>query len=487
MKYMFLIFIWVSSLFADDRPNILWIVVEDQSKHYGFNGEKLVHTPHLDQLAAEGAVFKNAAVTAPVCSTARSALITGMYQTSIGAHHHRSSRGTEKIHLPDHIKLAPQYFKEAGYYTSLGYIGHITSPDNKKNKSKLGKSDYNFVWDESVYDAPLWTGRKKGQPFFAQIQLSGGKARPKARSDQHIPHVDVKDVTLPPYYPSHPDVLEDWAAYLDTFTLVDKEVGQILEFLKSTGDDKNTIIFFITDHGVSHARGKQFCYDEGMMIPMMIHAPGLIEPGTIRTDLVLHIDMVATSMYFAGIEVPDYMQSRPLFGPDFKSRPHLISARDRCDETVDRIRAVRTHDFKYIKNGYPQRPHLQPCAYKDNKEIYKAIREWGREGKLNDLQQNLLLAAQRDTEELYDLKNDPWELNNLATEERYQSVLKQMRQTLDQWVNDSGDMGQAPESEKMYDSDMKVYLDTMKAKKPERYDEISRNISLMKKWQREGK
>ena len=453
------------------RPNILWLVVEDQSKHYGFNGEKLVRTPVIDALANQGVVFTNASVTAPVCSTARSALITGMFQTSIGAHHHRSGRGVEKIQKPDHVKLIPEFFKKAGYYTALG-----------------GKSDYNFVWDSSIFDARDWSGRKKGQPFFAKICLSGGKARKQARKSKTIPHVTASDVKLPPYYPRHPVVLEDWAAYLDTFTLMDQQVGQIIDRLKKEGEYENTVIFFITDHGVSHARGKQFCYDEGMMIPFFVHGPGRVKGGAVRQDPVLHIDLAATSLYFAGIEVPKYMESQSLFGPNFKARTYAISARDRCDETYDQIRAVRTRGYKYIRNGYPDRPHLQPCAYKDNKGTYIAIREWGKQGKLSELQEKLLLALTRSEEELYDLKKDPWELNNLVDNPKHQKTLGEMRQSLDKWILQSGDQGQTVESEEMYDSDMKVYLQGMiKSGRSERFDEIKKNISLMKKWWKEGK
>jgi arylsulfatase A-like enzyme len=388
----------------------------------------------LDGLAANGVRFINASVTAPVCSTARSALITGMFQTSIGAHHHRSGRGKVKIQKPDHIKLIPELFKDAGYYTCLGSSGQAAGTASLKHKNRLGKSDYNFEWNPSVFDSAEWSARKRGQPFFAKICLSGGKARSQARASKDIPHVDASKVVLPPYYPRHPVVLEDWAAYLDTFSLMDFQVGQIIDRLKKEGEFENTVIFFITDHGVSHARGKQFCYDEGMMIPFFVHAPNLVKGGTVRKDPVLHIDLAATSLYFAGIEIPKYMEARTLFGPDAVKRKFAVSARDRCDETYDRIRAVRHYDISIFETGIHERPHLQPCAYKDNKDIYIAIRDWGEKGKLSDLQQNLLLSPKRAKEELYDLKNDPWELTNLAGEPKHSKILQKMRKTLDQWI-----------------------------------------------------
>jgi arylsulfatase A-like enzyme len=269
---------------------------------------------------------------------------------------------------------------------------------------------------------------------------------------------------------------------------MDFQVGQIIDRLKKEGEFENTVIFFITDHGVSHARGKQFCYDEGMMIPFFVHAPNLVKGGTVRKDPVLHIDLAATSLYFAGIEIPKYMEARTLFGPDAVKRKFAVSARDRCDETYDRIRAVRTLRYKYIRNGYPQRPHLQPCAYKDNKDIYIAIRDWGEKDKLSDLQQNLLLSPKRAKEELYDLKNDPWELNNLADDPKHSKTLQEMRKNLNQWIGETGDHGQNVESMKMYDSDMQLYLDGLaKRGRGDRLEEIKANIALMKKWWKEGK
>ncbi|MEM8954751.1 MAG: sulfatase-like hydrolase/transferase [Verrucomicrobiota bacterium] len=288
MKYLAVYFILIGAFMAeacggDMRPNIIWVVVEDQSRHYGCYGESLVETPNIDRLAEEGVRFTNAMVTAPVCSTARSALATGMYQTSIGAHHHRSGRGKEKIHLPEHVKLIAEYFQDAGYYTCLGSSGHLEVPLKDKLAGRFGKSDYNFEWDESVYDAPEWSGRADGQPFFAQVMLAGGKARTLARAHEGIPHVETEAVELPPYYPDHPVLREDWAAYLDTFSLMDLYVGQLMERLEAEGIAEETIIFFLTDHGVSHARGKQFCYDEGIMVPLIIWGPERVEGGRFGT------------------------------------------------------------------------------------------------------------------------------------------------------------------------------------------------------------
>jgi arylsulfatase A-like enzyme len=441
------------------RPNIIWMVVEDMSCHFGYQSEKLVQTPNVDKLALEGAVFSNAYITCPVCSPSRSAMITGMYQTTAGTHNHRSSRGSE-IHLEPQYKLIPQYFKEAGYY--------VVNTDESLQKN--GKTDYNFVFDyDQLYEKPDLSNRKEGQPFFAQVHLHGGKFREskgwKNKVKKHIETpVTADQVSLPPYYPEHSVVREDWAQYLNTVQYTDVEVGHIIEILKDEGLIDNTIIVFMTDHGISHARGKQFLYEEGVKIPFVIWGPKYIKP-KVRKDFVSHIDMAATSMYFAGIEIPSYMESRPLFGPDFKPRDHVVSARDRCDETVDHIRSVRKGDFKYIRNFYPLRPYLQPCAYKDSKKILRTLRKLHKDGKLNDVQ-SLHFAETRAAEELYDLKKDKWEINNLAANPKYKNTLIEMRSILNQWIKETGDKGRFPESEAAYDAEMQKYIDDVTTWQP---------------------
>ncbi len=425
------------------KPNILWIVAEDMSPHWSCYGERTIQTPNIDGLAAEGVLFRNAFVTGPVCSPSRSAMITGMYQTTIGAHHHRSSWPGSEIRLPEHVKLLPEYFKQHGYHTSNGgpkttvYHADLVSEDRK-----LGKTDYNFVWEQGVYDDNDWKNRKPDQPFFAQIQLRGGKYRAAP-----VPNpVDRSKVKLPPYYPDHPVLREDWAQYLNSILYLDGEVGKILERLEDEGIADNTVVFLWTDHGISHARGKQFLYDEGILVPLVIRQPGVIKPGTVREDLVSHIDIAATSLYMAGIPIPDYMQGRPLFGPDYRPRANIFAARDRCDETLDCIRCVRTSRYKYIRNFYPNRPHLQPNRYKDGKKIIKTMRNLFAEGKL-DLVQGRVLAPTRPTEELYDLANDRHEIKNLAGLPKYEAVLKRMRSQLKKWIVETGDVGLIPEPE----------------------------------------
>jgi arylsulfatase A-like enzyme len=254
---------------AQPRPNIVWIFVDDVSVNFSCYGETAIQTPNVDRLAREGTRFSRAFVTAPVCSPCRSALITGCYQTTIGAHHHRSGRGVEKIHLPAHVEPAPALFQRAGYYTCIS--GPLPA-DGKPNR-RLGKTDYNFEWDKAIYDSADPSGRKPGQPFFLQVELHGGKYRGanQAQYDQWAKrvfrelgsNVSTGAVVLPPYYPRDPVILEDWARYLDSVRYTDKEVGDVVARLEREGILDQTIVCFMTDHGISHARGSSFCTTRG--------------------------------------------------------------------------------------------------------------------------------------------------------------------------------------------------------------------------------
>ncbi|OYV07539.1 MAG: sulfatase [Verrucomicrobiales bacterium VVV1] len=455
------------------RPNILWLIAEDMSPHFGCYGEKTIQTPNVDKLAAGGLLFERAFTTGPICSPSRSALITGMYQTSIGAHHHRSSAAAG-IKLPENVQPVPRLFQQAGYHTYNGGYPAM----------QVGKTDYNFEFDPGIYDDTDWKTRKEGQPFFAQIQLWGGKIRDGgkqlAEARRQLGSVTPIDaLPLPPYYPRTPAILEDWAATLDAVRITDKQVGEILDRLRREGILDQTIIFFITDHGVSHGRGKQFLYDEGTHIPFVVSGPG-VPKGQRRKDLIEHIDMAAMSLALAGIPLPDSMQGRDVLASVYRPRDATFSARDRADETVDHIRSVRTERWKYIRNFLPQRPYLQPNDYKDHKPCLIALRAAEAAGQLDDVQR-LLFAKTRPPEELYDLAADPWEVHNLAADPAQAATLLELRGKLDRWMEQTKDQGRTPEPESRYDAEMAAY----QGRKPKA--DVTKNIALMKQWAKEGK
>ena len=397
---------------AESPPNVLWFVIDDMSAHFSCYGEKSIETPVVDRLAKEGLLFTKAYATSPVCSTFRSSLITGMYQNSIGSHHHRSGRGKHRIKLPGGVRPVPELFQKAGYFTCIGSgLEEYDFRSLPTSKQRRGKTDYNFDWEVEMYDGHDWAGRKKDQPFFMQVQLHGGKLRGASESGyqalekrmqnqfrmQPTPH---EKISLPPYYPNDPVILRDWATYLDTVKITDWHVGQVMERLDKEGVLENTLVVFFTDHGISHARGKQFLYDEGTHIPLIIRGPG-IPKGKKRNDLVEHIDIAALSLAAAGIKIPKAMEGTDILDPHHKPKEAVFSARDRCGEAADRIRSVRTERFLYVKNFYPQRPHLMPSNYKDGKIIIQRLRQLHAEKKLNTLAEKLLFSPTRPPEELY--------------------------------------------------------------------------------------
>ena len=424
-----------------DRPNILWIYGEDMYPDLSCYGTPVVHTPHLDTLASQGALYKNAFVTAPVCSSSRSGIITGMYQTSFGAHHHRSRRDWR---LPDDVRLVTDCFRDAGYFT-------CNNP-GPPNFGRPGKTDFNFLVDKP-FDGVDWSEREPGQPFYAQINIPD--THRDFVNDPDRP-VDPAEVELPPYYPDHPITRKDWAMWLETVQVLDRKIGHILKRLDDEGLADNTIVFFLSDHGRAHCRCKQFLYDGGIRIPLIIRWPGGIEPGIVVDDMVSAIDLAPTSLKLAGIEPSENMQGIDLFDDD-STRDHIISCRDRCDGTDDRIRCVRNHRYKYIRNYYPELPYMQFNSYKKLQyPVWTLIEHLGIKGELTPVQQHFT-TSRRPPEELYDLETDPHEVHNLAQAVQNQEVLVDMRGRLDGWMTEYGDLAEETEDVEIaihWDEDM---------------------------------
>ena len=416
------------------KPNIMWIFIEDASCHISCYGETAIQTPTIDKLASEGIRFENAFVTCPVCSPCRSALVTGMFQTTSGAHNHRSQRNTgkggentdyyESYILPKEIPIASQLFEDAGYFSCNGKISNI-----------VGKTDYNFV-EKNIYDGISWKESPEGKPFFCQIQLKGGKNRSRIAKTENF--------KLPPYYYEDDLMREDWKKYLGSWLDTDEDLDQIVADLKKAGVYDNTLIFFLTDHGVSHMRGKQFLYDEGTKVPLIVKFPNNDYKGIVRKDQVMQIDLLPSSLAFAGLPIPENIQGNDIFSDDYKEQIYVFSSRDRCDETTEIIRSVRSEKFKYIRNFLSYRPHAQRNQYKDGKEISKHMRELFNSGKLNELQARFYQPTRPD-EELYNLENDPYEINNLAADSKYKSELMKMRSVLYKWMDETNDAGLIPE------------------------------------------
>jgi arylsulfatase A-like enzyme len=407
---------------SETRPNILWITIEDWSPDLSCYGTKGISTPHVDKLASEGIRYKTAFTTSPVCSTSRSAMMTGFHQNLIGANQHRTD---EKQPLPEGIRPIPHLFADAGYHTSL----------------MSWKIDVNFLPDDhaGLFMGKDWSERKEGQPFFARITF-GGTHRECLRDPERP--IDPANVEIPPYYPDTEFVRRDWANGLEQMQRVDREVGALLKRLEDEGLAENTLVIFIGDHGRCHIRGKQFLYDGGTQIPMILRWPGKIEPDQVNDDLVMSIDLCATILEAAGIEAPKPLHGNSLFSDDVKNRKYVFAARDKMDITHDAMRSIRSKDHKLILNLMPERPYCQYSRYKE--QCYPVLAEMNvlnLQGKLTPAQA-AFLAATKPEVELFDLNADPHEINNLADDPNYGEVKSTLLAELTKWredvINDQG-------------------------------------------------
>ena len=446
MKLLSILFLAVFHLSASaaEKPNILWVFVEDLSPWMETYGDEVNagKTPALTAMSKNGVQFSRCFVPAPVCSACRSAMLTGVYQTTTGTHHHRSARTKEApIYLPKGIKTLPQIFKENGYATF--------------NK---GKDDYNFTYKRGDHytvgnvrqkqrgsagkkgNSP-WRDVPEGTPWFGQIQLRGGKANTKKLTDK----VDPSKMKVPPYFPDEEMFRAEWAHHYDTVRVTDMDMKKIMDGLKKDGLLENTIVFFFSDHGNNHSlRHKQFCYEGGVHVPLIISGPG-IDKNVERREMISALDISATTLALAGLELPKYLHGQDLFAKDYKQRDHVISARDRCDYTIDRIRTVRTEKYRYIKNFLTDRILLQP-QYRDGQKPTKRLRELHASGELGKIPE-WAFFGKRPAEELYDLEKDPHQVNNLAGDPAFAEELKKHRDLLNTWIKDTGDKGEQPEAE----------------------------------------
>lgn len=407
---------------SQDRPNILWITIEDWSPDLSCYGTKGIHTPHVDKLAAQGIRYQWAFTTAPVCSASRSAMMTGFHQNYIRANQHREA---DKQPLPHGIKPIPHLLQEAGYYTVL----------------MSRKTDCNFVPNtkKELFMGESWSERKPGQPFFARITL-GGTHRAWKRDPERP--IDIEDVELPPYYPDTPFCRRDWANGLEQMQLVDRQIGALLKRLADEGLTDNTIVFFIADHGRCHIRGKQFLYDGGIRIPMVMRWPGKVEPGQVSDNLVMSIDICATILEAAGVTPPVPLHGKNLLSDAVKNRKYIFAARDKMDETHDAMRAIRSKDFKLILNLMPERPYCQYNRYKES--AYPMLAEMNvlnLKGQLTPAQAAFMTPTKPGVE-LFDLRNDPHEVHNLADDTRFAQVKTKLLAELDNWrknvIHDQG-------------------------------------------------
>ncbi|WP_422106275.1 sulfatase [Winogradskyella sp.] len=411
-----------------EKPNILWIVSEDNSPWIGAYGDALANTPNLDKLAKNGILFTSVYSNAPVCAPSRSTLITGMYANGLGTQHMRSTYS-----IPDSIRFYPEFLREAGYYTTNNV---------KKDYNTLDREQ---AWDESSKTA-TYKNRQEGQPFF-HIQNLTISHESRLHRDS-IPKTDVNAIKLYPYHPNTPELRKDYAVYYDRMHDLDTQIGDILTELKNEGLADDTIIFYYADHGGPVAGTKRFATQQGLNVPLIVYVPEKYQHLTtfINGSTVDHtigfIDFPPTLMQLTGIDIPKQFQGKPFLNHE-SDKNLVFGFADRMDESTNMTRTVTDGDYRYTRNYFPQQPygtHIQT--------LWKApgMRSWHQEfldGRTNEVQSAFFQP--RPFEELYDIKNDPFQTKNLASDPGLSHVKKRLSKALHQWQIDIKDTGFIPE------------------------------------------
>lgn len=447
MAKMFAIFLLFLSLAAAPaKPmNILWLSTEDMSPWLGCYGDRTAPTPNIDRLAREGIRYTNAFATTPVCAPARHTIITGMYATSTGALHMRNHtrsqqafkkdpRAYDDIPLyeavpPPQVRCFSEFLRAAGYYCTNNV-----------------KTDYQFIppptaWDENSRTAH-WRNRKQDQPFFAVFNCTfthESQAFPDAETRADV--VKPADVKIPPYYPDTPAVRRTLAQTYNNIHAMDQWVGEHIAALEADGLLDSTVIVFFSDHGVGLPRGKRAAYDSGIHVPLIVRFPDQRQAGTTEDRLVSFIDWAPTTMSLAGLRPPDYMPGTPFLGEGTGKAPqYAFVTADRMDVTRDMIRAVTDGRFKYIRNFDTNVPHLPAVAYRDTLVMMEDFRELKTSGKATPAQWQTV-SDSKPPEEFYDTDQDPHEVKNLIDDPQHADRINAMREALQQWMEETGDMG----------------------------------------------
>ncbi len=456
---------------ADDsqtRPNIIWLMSEDISNDLACYGMEGLQTPNLDKLASEGIRFTNCFSTNPICSPNRSAMLVGAHQNMIKAQHHRSNR---EVPLMDPYKPITYLLRKAGYTCILGHqavMGKGRKIDVNFKHERLGP--YDGLNKFGIFDK-LDTLDPGDQPFFAQIQLAVTHRGDwwNRVSEKSTDRVDTAEISLPEYYADHPVIKEDWARYLDQIEFMDNEVGMIMEDLRTKGMAENTAVIFIGDNGRCNIRGKGYLHDPGLRIPLIVWWPENLDQGLVSEQVVSVTDISASILQLAGAELPEYLTGIPFIGVE-SSRDHVISARDLWDEVMEKSRSVSTNRYKYIRNDMPEVPFDAAQAYL---EFYRpavhVMRTLNQQEQLNEAER-FFFSFEKPEEELYDLLEDPHELNNLAGDPEYSEIMNDLREKLAIWENQL-----PPTTEADFDFVHPTAVDVLewvKNEKPELYQEM---------------
>ena len=439
-------------VFAQEKPNILWITIEDSSpQFFGCYGNKNARTPVIDKLAEEGVRFTNAFSTGTVCSPSRSTIITGVRTFKMGTGNHRSNYA-----IPNKIKGFPYFLQKQGYYVT----NNAKTDYNVGNVQAFTKE----AWNESSRKAGWWD-RKPGQPFFAVFNFEDSH---QSRTMTHpynwylenvlekIPEKDrigENEFDMPPIYRESTEMRKHFARVYNSIKLTDIRIGELLARLEKDNLRDSTIIFFYADHGEGEPRGKTNGINYGYRVPFVIWFPEMYKhlspwgtAGMVSDELINFEDLAPTVLALAGAEIPDYLKGRKLMGKSRSPKTdHLILSADRADNGIDMVRTITDGRFVYSRNFMPFIPQARYIRYMEIAEIVQQMRSDLKENKLDSLQKSIF--EDRPAEFLFDIENDLWETRNLADDSKYKNVLEKMRKLLDHEILSAKDVMFLPEYE----------------------------------------
>ena len=453
MRRCFSLFGWLVCFFiasidhsaiAEDRPNIVWLLSEDNSIHYHRTFfEHGTSTPRIDELASHGLHFQNAFSNAPVCSVARTTLITGCYAPRIGTQFHRRS---VSVPMPDGVKMFPALLREAGYYTS------------NNNKKDYNADESEGTWDQSSKKA-TWRDRTEGQPFFHMQSFTTTHESSLHFDEESFltkpTQTDPDLVHVAPYHPDTPLFRYTVAKYHDNIRQVDQQIGQVVDMLEQDGLLEDTFIFYFGDHGGVLPRGKGYAYESGLHVPLVIRIPekwrDLVawRPGSKVDGFVEFIDFAPTVLNLAGLEIPAGIDGKPFLGrgivaADVEQRDTALGYADRFDEKYDLVRTLRHGKYEYVRSYQPFNIDGLQNNYRYIMLAYEQWRDMYEAGQLNDQQSQFFRA--RPAEMLFDLESDPHEVTDLSRDPRYQELLFELRHELSSRLKSLPDLSFYPES-----------------------------------------
>ena len=457
----FLFVLLAQVIVPDERPNILVIMADDMSLRINALGDKTAITPNLDELVKNGTSYMNAFTTAGVCACSRSALLTGKNQISIGSMHMRTSSGGSVPYLavPEaHIKAFPEILRKQGYFT-------FTNDKLDYQFSGIFPGSGPFTIWNSEKDKFGWRNRKNSEPFFGMINLiithESGIFRGKMNSvdtqaiklmqqtRQLLYEAPVKpeNVVVPPFLPDTSEVRKDIARAYNNIYILDIEVKEIIDQLKKDNILDDTIIIFTSDHGDGLPRYKRELFDTGINVPFIILVPKKFsswqKPGKKIYDLVSFLDIAPTVLDLAGVSIPSYMDGKSIFGSE--KNDYIFAARDRLDSFKGKTRAVRNKDYKFIKNYSLGIVGAQKLSFRENLMSMKELRKMYENNELNEIQKIWLELIPE--LQLYDLNEDPYEINNLAYDPNYKEKVSLLENVLEQWIEKNNFHGHLEEED----------------------------------------